>query len=321
VALVGGAAASPLVARAQQPMPMIGYLSVGSLEADNIPGRLGAFRRGLNEAGYVEGQDVAIEYRGAEGQNDRLPALAADLVRLQVAVIVAHNNATTLAAKAATSTTPIVGNMGMDPVEWGLIASFNRPGGTLTGVAVQTAELMGKRLEFLRELVPATTVIAVLVNPTNPSAAESETSSLQGAARALGLDLHFLQATTPNEIEAAFETLIGLPPRALVVSADAYFTTQRAEIVALAAGHAVPAVYAMRWFPEAGGLMSYGIDYADAYSRMGLYTGKILKGERPADLPVQQMVKVELVINLKTAKALGLTLPYTLLGRADEVIE
>jgi putative tryptophan/tyrosine transport system substrate-binding protein len=321
IALVGAATASSLTADAQQPMPVIGYLSVGSPETDNIPGRLGAFRRGLNEAGYVEGRNVAIEYRGAEGRNDRLPALAADLVRLQVAVIVAHNNPTTLAAKAATSTIPIVCTVGMDPVQSGLVASFNRPGGNITGVALQTAELMGKRLELLHELVPMAADVAVLVNPTNPTATESESSNLQGAARALGLELHFLQATTPNEIEAAFETLVELPASALVVSADAWLTSQRAQIVGLAARHAVPAIYAVRWYPEAGGLMSYGVDFADAYRQMGLYTGKILRGERAADLPVQQMVKVELVINLKTAKALGLTIPPIPLARADEVIE
>jgi putative ABC transport system substrate-binding protein len=321
IAVLGSAAASPFATRAQQAMPVIGYLSVGSPETDNIPGRLAAFRRGLNEAGYVEGRNVAIEYRGAEGRNDRLPDLAADLVRLQVAVIVAHNNATTLAAKAATSIIPIVCTVGMDPVQSGLVASFNRPGGNITGVMVQTAELMEKRLEFLHELLPMATVVAVLVNPRNPTATESETGNLQRAARSLALQLLFLEATTPSEIEAAFETLGGLNASALVVSADAWLTSQRAQIVTLAARRAVPAIYAVRWFPAAGGLMSYGVDFADSYRVMGLYTGKILKGERPADLPVQQMVKVELVINLKTANALGLTIPQLLLGRADEVIE
>jgi putative tryptophan/tyrosine transport system substrate-binding protein len=219
IALFGGAVvARPGGARAQQPMPVIGYLSVGSLETDNIPGRLGAFRQGLNEAGYIEGQNVAIEYRWAEGQFDRLPALAADLVRRQVTVIVAQNNATT-------STIPIAFMIGADPVQLGLVASFNRPGGNITGVAIQAAELMGKRLELLHELVPMAADVAVLINPTNPSVTESETSNLQDAARALGLELHFLEATTPNGIEAAFKTLIGLPARALVVSADAFFTS------------------------------------------------------------------------------------------------
>jgi putative ABC transport system substrate-binding protein len=322
IALLGGIAISWRVgARAQQPMPVIGYLSVGSPESDNIPGRLVSFRRGLEEAGYVEGRNVAIEYRGAKGQYDQLPALAADLVRRQVAVIVAQNNATTLAAKAATSTIPIVCQWGMDPVQSGLVASLNRPGGNITGVAIQTAELMGKRLELLHEVVPMVTVVAVLVNPTNPTATESETSNLQGAARSLRLDLHFLQASTPNDIEAAFQTLLGLRAGALVVSADTFFTSQRAQIVALAARYAVPAIYVWRGSAAAGGLMSYGPDYSDSYRQLGLYTGKILSGAAPADLPVQQMVKVELVINLKTAKTLGLTIPQLLLGRADEVIE
>jgi putative ABC transport system substrate-binding protein len=321
MSLLGCTAALAPAARAQQPMPVIGYLSVGSPESDNIPGRLGAFRQGLNEAGYVEGQNVAVEYRGAEGQYDRLPALAADLVQRQVSVIVAQNNATTLAAKAATSTIPIVCQVGMDPVQSGFVASFNRPGGNITGVVVQTAELMGKRLEFLHELVPIATAVAVLVNPTNPTATASETNDLQEAARSLGLRLQILRVSTPSEIEAAFETLVGLSAGGLVVSADTFLTSQRAQIVALAARHAVPAIYVVRFFPVAGGLMSYGVDYADSYRQMGLYTGKILKGAKPADLPVQQMVKVELVINLKTAKALGLTVPMTLLGRADEVIE
>jgi putative ABC transport system substrate-binding protein len=322
IALIPATAiAWPLGTRAQRQIPVIGYLSVGSAASDNIPGRLVAFRQGLSEAGYVEGRNVAIEYRGAEDQNDRLPALAADLVRLQVAVIVAHNNATTLAAKAATSTIPIVCQVGMDPVQSGLVAGFNRPGGNITGVAVQTAELMGKRLQLLHELVPMAADVAVLVNPTNPTATESEMSNLQDAALFLGLELRFLPATTPNDIEAAFDTLVRLRAGALVVSADTFFTSRRAQIVALAARHAVPAIYVVRWFPTAGGLMSYGPDYADGYRQLGLYTGKILSGAAPADLPVQQMVKVELVINLKTAKALGLTVPLTLLGRADEVIE
>jgi putative ABC transport system substrate-binding protein len=319
--LLGCVAAWPLAVRAQQPMPVIGYLSVGSPQTDNIPGRLFAFRRGLDEAGYVEDRNVAIEYRWAEGRYERLPALAADLVRRQVAVIVAQNNATTLAAKAATSTIPTVCQVGMDPVQSGLVASFNRPGGNITGVAIQTAELMGKRLELLHELVPTAIDVAVLVNPTNPTATESETSNLQNAARSLGLELHFLQASTPNEIEAAFETLVGLHAGALVISADTFLTSQRAQIVTLAARHAVPAIYVVRFFPAAGGLMSYGPDYADGYRQMGIYTGKILKGAKPADLPLQQMVKVELVINLTAAKALGLAVPMTLLGRADEVIE
>jgi putative ABC transport system substrate-binding protein len=318
--LMAGMMGVPAV-RAQQPMSAIGYLSVGSPETDNIPGRLGAFRRGLGEAGYVEGQSIAIEYRWAEGQYDRLPALAADLVHRGVAVIVAQNNTTALAAQGATSTLPIVCTVGGDPVQMGLVASFNRPGGNITGVAIQTAELMGKRLEFLHELLPAATIVAVLVNPTNPSAEASETNNLQDAAHALGLELHILQASTPNEIEAAFATLVAHRAAGLVVSADTFFTNQRSQIIALAADHAVPAIYVVRFFPAAGGLMSYGPDYADSYRQMGLYTGKILNGASPADLPVQQMVKIELVINLKTSATLGLTVPPSIVARADEVIE
>lgn len=322
IVLLGGTAiACPIIARPEQPMPVIGYLSVGSPETDNIPGRLRAFRRGLGEAGYVEGQNVGIEYRWAEGQYDRLPALAADLVHRGVAVIVAQNNTTALAAQGATSTLPIVCTVGGDPVQMGLVASFNRPGGNITGVAIQTAELMGKRLEFLHELLPTATIVAVLVNPTNPSAEASETNNLQDAAHALDLELHILQASTPNEIEAAFETLVGYRAAGLVVSADTFFTNQRSQIIALAADHKVPAIYVVRFFPAAGGLMSYGPDYTDSYRQMGLYTGKILNGGSPADLPVQQMVKIELVINLKTAAALGLTIPPSILARSDEVIE
>jgi putative ABC transport system substrate-binding protein len=317
--LLGAAAASPLAARAQQLMPVIGYLSAGSPESDEL--RLTGFRQGLNETGYVEGQNVAIEYRWAPGRYDRLPALAADLVRRQVSVIVAAGIPPTFAAKAATSTIPIVFNQGVDPVEFGLITSLNRPGGNITGVAILTAELAGKRLQLLHELVPTAAVIAVLVNPTNAAATESETRNLQDAARSFRLQLHILQASTPSEIDSAFGTLVELHAGALIVSTDRLFVNHRAQIVALAARHAVPAIYVWREFAEAGGLMSYGTDLADSYRRTGIYTGKILKGAKPADLPVEQVVKVELVINLTTAKALGLTIPLPLLGRADEVIE
>jgi putative ABC transport system substrate-binding protein len=301
-------------------MPVIGYLSVGSEESDNIPARLTAFRQGLNETGYVEGQDVAIEYRWAQGQYDRLPDLASDLVRRQVAVIVAQNVPTAFAAKVATATIPIVFILGIDPVQSGLVASLNRPGGNITGVTILSAELIGKRLDLLHELVPTAAVVAVLVNPNNP-VTESETRSLQDAARALGLQAHALEARTPSEIDTAFDTLVGLRAGALVVSGDSFFTSQRARIVALAARHAVPTIYYWRGYTTEGGLMSYGNDFAEGYRLVGVYTGKILKGAKPADLPVQQAVKIELVINLKTAKALGLTIPLTLLGRADEVIE
>ena len=320
LALLGAAAAASLATRAQQPMPVIGYLSVGSPETDNIPGRLVAFRRGLSETGYVEGQNVAIEYRWAEGEYDRLPALAADLVHRPVSLIVAQNAPAAFAAKAATSTIPIVFDSGIDPVQSGLVASLSRPGGNITGVALLTVELMGKRLELLHELLPKAAVVTLLVNPGNP-VTESESKSLQEAAGSLGLRTHELRAGSPSEIEAAFETLAGLRADALVVSVDTLFTSQREQIVALAARHAVPAIYGWRLFPAAGGLISYGSDIADSYRQLGVYTAKILKGAKPADLPVQHVVKLDLVINLRTAKALGLTIPPLILARADEVIE
>jgi len=320
LALLGAAAAASLATRAQQPMPVIGYLSVGSPETDNIPGRLVAFRRGLSETGYVEGQNVAIEYRWAEGEYDRLPALAADLVHRPVSLIVAQNAPAAFAAKAATSTIPIVFDSGIDPVQSGLVASLSRPGGNITGVALLTVELMGKRLELLHELLPKAAVVTLLVNPGNP-VTDAESKSLQEAAGSLGLRTHELRAGSPSEIEAAFETLAGLRADALVVSVDTLFTSQREQIVALAARHAVPAIYGWRLFPAAGGLISYGPDIADSYRQLGVYTAKILKGAKSADLPVQQVVKLDLVINLRTAKALGLTIPPLILARADEVIE
>jgi putative ABC transport system substrate-binding protein len=319
--IAGAAAAIPLALRAQQKaMPVVGYLSVGSLESDDIPERLVAFRRGLEEAGYIEGRNVAIEYAWAAGEYARLAALAADLVRRQVTVIVAQNAPTAFAAKSATSTIPIVFDLGIDPVRSGFVASLNRPGGNITGVSILGAELMGKRLEFLRELLPASTIVGFLANPGNPNI-ESETKSLQDAARSLGLELRIVQASTPSEIEAAFETLVGLRAGALAVSTDTFFTSHRDQIIALATRHAVPTIYAWRLFPAAGGLMSYGTDIADSYRQLGQYTAKILKGAKPAELPVQQVVRIELVINLKTAKALGLTVPRSVLARADEVIE
>jgi putative ABC transport system substrate-binding protein len=315
--VLGGAMAVARGLRAQQKtMPVIGFLSAGSPDF-----RLAAFRQGLNETGYVEGQNVAIEYRWAPGQYDQLPALAADLVRRQVTVIAAVGIPPTFAAKAATSTIPIAFLVGIDPVEFDLIASLSRPGGNTTGVAILTAELAGKRLELLHELVPTAAVIAVLVNPTDPAATDSETRHLQDAVRSLGLQLPILSASTPEEIDSAFGRLVELQAGALIVSTDPLFTNQRAQIVALAARHAVPAIYVWREFVEAGGLMSYGTDLTGSYRQAGIYTGKILKGAKPADLPVQQVVKVELVINLKTVEALGLTIPLTLSGRADEVIE
>jgi putative ABC transport system substrate-binding protein len=312
----GTAVARPLAAPAQQPMPVIGYLGSGPPEPDRVT----AFRRGLNETGYVEGQNVAIEYLWAQGQYDRLPALVADLVRRQVTVIVAAGVPTALAAKAATATILIVFTLGVDPVQAGLVASLNRPGGNITGV-VLLAEVAAKRLDLLHELVPTSPVVALLINPTNPANAEVQTRSLQDAARSLGLQLHVLRASTVSEIDAAFGTLVELRAGALVVAGDPFLTNRRAQIVALAARYAVPAIYAWREFAEAGGLMSYGPDLADSSRLAGVYTGKILKGAKPADLPVEQAVKIQLVINLKTAKTLGLTVPLPLLGRTDEVIE
>jgi putative tryptophan/tyrosine transport system substrate-binding protein len=279
-----------------------------------------AFRQGLKEAGYVEGRNLAIEYRWAEGHYDRLPELAADLVRRRVAEIVTGGTPAALAAKAASSTIPIVINVGVDPVQLGLVASLNRPGGNVTGLAVLSVELGAKKLEVLHELLRTSAAVALLVNPNTPST-EPETKGVRDAARSLGLQLHVLDASTEGEIDAAFEKLIELRAGGLVVSVDAFLNSQRAQIVALAARHAVPAIYGVREFAAAGGLMSYGTDLTDGYRQVGIYAGKILKGAKPADLPVQRVVRVEFVINLKTAKTLGLTFPITLLGRADEVIE
>jgi putative tryptophan/tyrosine transport system substrate-binding protein len=318
-ALSGAVLAWPLAARAQQPaMPVVGFLHGASPEG--YAPMVTAFRQGLKEAGYVEGHNLAVEYRWAEGHYDRLPALAADLVHRQVAVIVTGGTPPALAAKAASSTIPIVINVGIDPVQIGLVASLNRPGGNVTGLALLTVELAAKRLELLHELLGTATVVAMLVNPTTPLT-EPETRGVRDAARSLGLQMHVLNASSESEIDTAFRTLVELRAGALVVSVDLFLNNQRAQIVALAARHAVPAIYGVREFATAGGLMSYGNDLADAYRQSGIYAAKILKGAKPADLPVQQVVRVEFVINLKTAKTLGLTFPITLLGRADEVIE
>jgi putative tryptophan/tyrosine transport system substrate-binding protein len=320
ITLMGGSMAVwPRAAQAQQPaMPVIGFLHAASPEAYGP--MMTAFHQGLKEAGYVEGRNVAIEYRWAEGHYDRLPALAADLVRRQVAEIVTGGTPPALAAKAASSTIPIVINVGIDPVQFGLVASLNRPGGNVTGLAVLTVELAAKKLEVLHELLRTSAAVALLVNPNTP-VAEPETKGVRDAARSLGLQLHVLDASTEGEIDAAFGKLIELRAGALVVSVDPFLLSQRAQIVALAARHAVPAMYGVREFATAGGLMSYGTDLADDYRQVGIYAGKILKGAKPADLPVQRVARVEFVINLKTAKTLGLTFPITLLGRADEVIE
>jgi putative ABC transport system substrate-binding protein len=303
----------------QREMPVIGFLHSASPEA-HAP-TMAAFREALKEAGYVEGHNVAIEYRWAEGHYDRLPALAADLVRRQMAEIVTVGTPAALAAKAASSTIPIVILVGIDPVQIGLVAGLNRPGGNVTGLASLALEVEAKQLEVLHELLRTSAAVALLVNPNNPpKGLNNEAQGMRDAARSLGLQLHILNASTEGEIDAAFGKLIELRAGALVVSPDGFLLSQRDQIVALAARHAVPAIYGLREFAAAGGLMSYGLDLADGYRQVGIYAGKILKGAKPADLPVQQ-AGVKFVINLKTAKTLGLTFPITLLGRADEVIE
>jgi putative ABC transport system substrate-binding protein len=319
IAVLGGAAAAlPLAARAQQSgMPVIGFLN--SRAPGDDPHLLAAFRRGLEESGFVEGQNVAIEYRFAENQYDRLPALAADLVRRQVAVIAANTPAM-LPAKAATATIPIVFLTGSDPVKIGVVASLNRPGGNITGVSILNVEIGPKRLELLHELVPTATIIAVLVNPTNPTA-ETLSKDAQAAARALGLKLHVLHASSERDFDTVFASVVQLRAGGLVITSDAFFISRTKALAALTIRHAMPAIFQYRAFAAAGGLMSYGPNDADGFRLVGVYAGRILKGEKPANLPVQQSTKVDLIINLKTAKALGITFPLTLLGRADEVIE
>ena len=320
ITLLGGAAATwPVVARGQQAaMPVVGFLSPGSPEADT--GRMNAVRRGLAEIGYVEGENVAIEYRGAQYQNDRLPALAIDLVSRQVTVIVVVSASGALAAKAATNTIPIVFTIGADPVQLSLVTSLNRPSGNITGVYVLNTAVMGKRLELLHESVPTARVIGYLANPKS-AVTETETKELREAVRASGVELRVLNAANESEIDTAFAGSAKERTVPLVVSSDNLFTDRPVRLAALAARHAIPAICPYREFAAAGGLMSYGTDLADAYRVVGAYAGRILKGAKTTDLPIHQAVKVQLVINLKTAKALGITFPLPLLGRADEVIE
>ena len=321
LALLGGAAAlRPLALAAQQtPLPVVGFLDLRSPEA--IVDRLRSFRQGLKDTGYVEGENVVIAYRWAEDHVDRLSELATDLVRRKVAVIATAGDSVPFAVKAATTTIPIVFIVSRDPVGLGLVASLARPGGNLTGINFVSGELTAKRLELLRELLPAATRVAVLVNPTNPAAAETTLRDAEAAAGSMGLQIQVLNASTSREIDAGFATLVREQPTALLITNDPFFTTRRVQLVSLAARHAVPVAYGQREFAEIGGLLSYASKITDAWHQSGIYIGRILKGAKPADLPVVQASKFELVINAQTARMLGLTVPQSLLQRADEVIE
>jgi len=321
ITLLGGAAAWPIAARAQQPaMPVVGF--VGSESPDRWAAYVSAFHQGLREVGYVEGRNVAIEYRWAEGQNERISDLVVDLLRHPVSVLaVPGSTPAALAAKAANTAVPIVFAVAADPVQVGLVASLSRPGGNLTGVVTLNVEIAPKRLELLHELFPTATSFALLVNPADPALAEPVSENVQAAARAFGIKLHVLHASNEAEFDAAFATAVRLQAAGLVVGPDSLFNTRVEQLAALSARHALPVVFQWREFTAAGGLLSYGSSVTDTYRRAGVYTGRILKGEKPADLPVEQTTKVELFVNLKTAKALGLTVPTALLVRADEVIE
>jgi putative ABC transport system substrate-binding protein len=320
ITLLGGATWWPLAARAQQPaLPVVGFLDGGS--ADASADRVRAFRKGLNETGYVEGQNVAIEYRWAEGQYERLPALAADLVKRQVAVIVTPSATPTAPAKAATATIPIVFGVGQDPVKLGLVASLARPGGNATGINFFGQEVVAKRLRLLHDLLPKAVRVAVLVNPATASNTETTSPEVQEAAPIIGLQIQMLNASTSREIDAAFATLARERPDALFVAPDPLFVSRRVQLVTLTAVNKIPASYSQRDDVAAGGLMSYGTNFADTLRQIGVYTGRILKGAKPADLPVVQSTKFEFVINLQTARALGIEVPPGLLASADEVIE
>ena len=320
ITLLGGAAVWPLAARAQQPtMPVVGFVNVRSADASDR--NVAAFRKGLNETGYVEGQNVIVEYHWLDGQYDRLPALMADLVRRRVAVIASFANAPALAAKAATTTIPIVFGAGQDPVRMGLVASLARPGGNATGINFFNQEAGAKRLGLLHNLVPKAVRIAVLVNPANASATEPTLQEIREAARVLGLQIQVLNASTSPEIEAAFSTLVPERADALFVAPDSFFTGRPVQFATLAAHHRVPAAYTQRAFVEAGGLMSYGTDIPDMHRQVGAYAGQILQGAKPADLPVRQSTKFEFVINLQTARALGIEVPNSIQLLADELIE
>jgi len=320
ITLLGGAAATwPLAARAQQPVPIIGFLH--SQSPDGFTEPLRGFRQGLKDTGYVEGENVAIEYRWADNQTERLPALAAELVRRRVSVIATFSPPVALAAKAATTTIPIVFNSGDDPVRLGLVGSLARPGGNLTGINFFVGELAAKRLELLRELVPAATRVALLLDPSVGQMTETTLADVEAAARPKGLQIQVLNVQTTTEINAAFATFMHERPDALFVGPGPFFTNRRVQLALLAAFHRVPAIYPVRQFAEAGGLMSYGASLTEAYRQVGAYAGRILKGANPADLPVVQPSKFELVINAQTALMLGLTVPASLLSVADEVIE
>ena len=318
ITLIGSAVASPLVARAQQPtMKVVGFLNAASPQDYQRP--LAAFLKGLGEAGYIDGHNVAIQYHWAEGHNDRLPAMAADLVHKQVTVIAATTTPAALAAKAATSTIPIIFETGGDPINLGLVASLNRPGGNVTGAASLAVELLAaKGLELLHELIPAARVIGLLINPSDPAAAEPQEKAVLSDARTLGLEIHVLNASSERDLDEVFAKLAQLGAAGLVISAGVLFSSHAQQLAALAARYAIPAIYTRREFAEAGGLLSYGSNITESYRLAGIYTGRILKGDKPAELPVQQ---AKLVINLKAARALGISVPLSILGRADEIIE